>query len=330
MERLITVEEHYNSKAINEKILKVYEEHGTEEEKRSIRMLSGESAQGVTDLGAERAAYMDAHGIDAQVISYASGIPATMEPEFSVELCRDVNNEMAEKAAAYPGRFYLFAHLPLGDGNEAAKELERCVKELGFVGAMISGHYHDIPYDDSLYFPVFEKAQELDVPVYLHPGMVSPAVTEHYYNGNWPQQLTFMFSGFGAGWHYDVGVQVLRMMFAGVFDRLPHLKIMTGHWGELVSFYMYRTDEIPQEITGLKKKISDYFKENIYVNPSGMLYKEQFRYCLDTFGADHITWGEDYPYRRKEDIRSFLEDFDLSDEDREKIAHGNAERLLHI
>ena len=330
MKKLITVEEHYNSKAINEKIRNIFEKHGTAEEKSAVQRASGETAPGVNDLGEDRIAYMDAHGIDTQVISYASGIPATMEPEFSVDLCRDVNNEMAEKAASYPGRFYLFAHLPLGDANEAAKELERSVKELGFVGAMLSGHYHDIPYDNEHYLPIFEKAQELDVPVYLHPGLVSRTITEKYYNGNWSPRAAFMLSGFGVGWHYDVGMQVLRMMMAGIFDRLPDLKIMLGHWGELVSFYMYRTDEIPQEVTGLKKKISDYFKDNIYVNPSGMLYAEQFRYCLETFGADHIMWGEDYPYRKKEDIRSFLENFGLADEDCEKIAHGNAEALLHI
>ena len=330
MERLITVEEHYNSKSVTEKIRKIFEEHGTEEERRTIGAATGDAAPGVTDLGAERIAYMDAHGIDAQVISYASGIPATMEPEYSVELCRDANNDMAAHAAEYPGRFYLFAHLPLGDGEAAAQELERCVKELGFVGAMMSGHYHDIPYDDEHYFPIFAKAQELDVPVYLHPGMVSPKITEHYYQGSWSPRATFMLAGFGVGWHYDVGMQLLRMMMGGVFDRLPELKIMAGHWGELVSFYMYRSDEIPQEVTGLDRKISDYFKQNIWVNPSGMLYPEQFRYCLETFGPDHITWGEDYPYRRKDDIRSFLESFDLTEEDREKIAHGNAEKLLHI
>ena len=204
------------------------------------------------------------------------------------------------------------------------------MKELGFVGAMISGHYHDLPYDDEHYLPIFKKAVELDVPVYLHPGIVSPAITEKYYKGSWSPRAAFLFSGFGVGWHFDVGVQVLRMMMAGVFDKLPELKVMIGHWGELVSFYMYRTDEIPQEITGLKRKFSDYFKKNVYVNPSGMLYGEQFRYCLETFGADHITWGEDYPYRRNDDIRRFLENFDLSEEDKEKIAHGNAERLLHI
>ena len=331
MKKLITVEEHYGSDAVNAKIRKIFEEHGTEEQKNSIgRAVGTASAPGVTDLGAERIAYMDAHGVDAQVISYASGIPATLEPEYSVSLCQDVNNEMAEKAAAYPGRFYLFAHLPHGDGKAAAKELERCVKELGFVGAMLSGHYHDLPYDDPLYYPIFEKAQELDVPVYLHPGLVSPAVTEKYYQGNWSPQATFMLSGFGVGWHYDVGMQVIRMMLSGLFDRLPDLKIMVGHWGELVSFYMYRTDEIPKEVTGVNKNFSEYFKENIYVNPSGMLYGEQFRYCLETFGPDHIMWGEDYPYRRKDGIRTFLENFDLTEEDREKIAHGNAEALLRI
>ena len=125
MKRLITVEEHYSSKAVNERIRKALEKHGTEEAHRLVRLVSGETAPGATDLGAERIAYMDTHGIDTQVISYASGIPATLEPEFSVPFCQDVNNEMAEKAALHPGRFGLFAHLPLGDGKEAAKELER-------------------------------------------------------------------------------------------------------------------------------------------------------------------------------------------------------------
>ena len=319
MEKLITVEEHYNSSVINEEVAKI-----------TGQMFNGDPAPGVNDLGAGRIAYMDEHGIDAQVISYASGMPATFEPAISIPLCKRVNDEMAAKASEYPGRFYLFAHLPLGDGQAAAAELERCVKELGFVGAMISGHYHDLPYDDELYFPIFEKAVELDVPVYLHPGLVSRDITDKYYKGDWSIQTTMLLSGFGIGWHYDVGVQVLRMMLAGVFDKLPDLKIIIGHWGELVSFYMYRSDEIPQEIHGMKKTFSDYFKENIYVNPSGMLYEEQFRYCLATFGADHICWGEDYPYRRKENIRTFLEELDISEEDREKIAHGNLERILHI
>ena len=323
MKRLITCEEHYNSINVNKKVQEILAQR-----QGGPGGAAANPAPNVDDLGEKRIAYMDAHGIDAQVISYTSGFPATFEPEIAIPLCREVNNEMAEKASRYPDRFYLFAHLPLGDGKAAAAELERCVKELGFVGAMISGHYHDLPYDDEHYFPIFEKAQELDVPVYLHPGLVNPVIREHYYKGNWSERITFLLSGFGDGWHYDVGIQIVRMMFAGVFDRLPDLKIMCGHWGELVAYYMYRTDEIPD--TGLKRKISDYFKENVYVNPSGMLYEENFRFCMDTFGPDHITWGEDYPFRLKEDIRTFLEDLDICEEDKEKIAHGNVEKLFHL
>ena len=330
MKRLITVEEHYNSAAIDQKIKEIYEQRA-KEGKAVTKLVFGHNAPGVKELGPERIAYMDAHGVDAQVISYASAIPATLDPvDIAVELCQAVNNEMVKKASAYPNRFYIFAHLPLGDGNAGAKELERCVKELGCVGAMIMGHYHDLPYDDPHYFPIFAKAQELDVPIYLHPGNVSPIIVEKYYQGAWSKQTTALFSMFGVGWHYDVGMQVVRMMLAGVFDKLPNLKIMLGHWGELVSFYMYRMDEVPMSVTGLKKNMSDYFKQNIYVNPSGMLYGDQFRYCLATFGVDHITWGEDYPYRQKEDIRTFLENFDLPAADKEKIAHGNVEKIMHL
>lgn len=329
MKRLITVEEHYVSTSVIEKLKDIYEKYGTEEEKKSIPMLSGVSAPGVTDLGADRIAYMDAHGIDAQVIS-TSGIPASLKPEYAIPLCQDLNNEMAEKTKKYPGRFYNFAHLPIGDAEAAAQELERCVKDLGFVGAMISSHYNGLPYDDPHYLPIFEKAAELDVPIYLHPGFVSPEINKQYYQGSWSKETAFMFAGFGIGWHYDVGDQILRMMLSGLFDKLPNLKIMCGHWGEVVAYFMYRMDEIPQKLTKLNKKISDYFKENIFVNPSGMLYGEQFRFCLETFGPDHIMWGEDYPYRDKKDIRTFLENFDLSDEDKEKIAHGNVERIMHI
>ena len=334
VQKLITVEEHYNSLYMNGKVREILEKTKNHIDMKAPGAGSNQNQPDASDavykLGSDRIAHMDAVGIDAQVISFAGAMPAIMEPEISIPLCRKLNDESAEKAAQYPGRFYFFAHLPLGDGQEAAAELERCVKELGFVGAMITGHYHDLPYDDELYYPIFEKAQELDVPIYLHPGFVSNTITDYYYKGSWSPQVTALLSSLGIGWHYDVGMQILRLMFAGVFDKLPDLKIMTGHWGELVSFYMYRTDEIPQKLTGLNRKISEYFKENIYVNPSGLLYPEQFRYCLDTFGPDHIMWGEDYPYRRKENIRSFLEAYDISDEDKEKIAHLNAEKLLHI
>lgn len=329
--KIITVEEHYNSAAVAEKIKKIHEEHGTEAERAPIgTAVSPAGADGVTEMGPQRIAHMDRQGIDAQVISHAGTVPATLDPVYAVPLCQEVNNEMHRQAKLYPGRFYCFAHLPLGAPEEAARELERCVKQLGFCGAMISGHYHDLPYDDALYFPIFAKAQDLDVPVYLHPGRVDPAIVKRYYAGSWSLRETFELSGFGIGWHYDVGMQAVRMMAAGVFDRLPELKIILGHWGEVVAYYMYRLDEIGTSVSGLERNFSEYFKKNIYVNPSGMMYETQFKFCLENFGADHIMWGEDYPYRTPDNLRTMLETLDISEEDREKIAHGNAERIFHI
>ncbi len=323
--RLITVEEHYESENISEKINKILLE-----KKGKVSYAAGDVISGVTELAEKHIPYMDKRKIDTQVISYVGGLPATMDKEYAVPLCKEVNDEMYGEVLKNPGRFYAFAYLPLSSPEDASIELERCVKELGFVGAILSSHYKDLPYDDAFYLPVFEKAQELDVPVYLHPGMVRKDVVNAYYKGDWDLKITQLLSGFGIGWHYDVGMQAVRMMMAGVFDRLPKLKIILGHWGELVSFFMYRLDEMMDAGVMSGKKFSDYFKENIYVNPSGMLYAEQLRYCLDTFGADHILWGEDYPYRQKENIRTFLEEFDLSEEEREKISHGNAEQLFHI
>ena len=328
--KLITVEEHYSSDEIGDRIREILE-------KRNSPMARATRAPGaadgsfspVSEIGDLRLAFMDRRGIDVQIISYAHVLPAILEPEISVDLCKMVNDDMYEKASKHPDRFKCFAHLPLGDGEAAAAELERCVKELGFVGAMISGHYFNLPYDDPHYYPIYEKAVELDVPIYLHPTMVDPEITEKYYKGNWSDRVTSLFAGQGVGWHYDVGVQLVRMILAGVFDTYPDLKIMCGHWGELVSFYMYRLDNLNNSVS-LKKPISDYFKENFYVNPSGIINEPQFRFCLDTFGVDHIMWGADYPFIDAENVRTMLEGYDLPEEDKEKVAHANAERILHI
>lgn len=324
MKKLICFEEHYSSFAIKKEIQKLSEKKGAAPE------LITETDRLAADLGADRIAYMDKVGIKTQVLSCADEYPALLPAKDAVRLCRELNDEMYRASAEQSGRYLCFASLPLSSPHSAAEELERCVKELRFVGAMLIGHYENRPYDDEWYFPIFKKAAELGVPVYMHPCRVEPAISERYYKGAWSQQAAALFSGFGIGWHYDVGMQLLRMMMAGVLDRLPELKIIIGHWGEVVAYYMYRMDEIPQSVTGLDRPISSYFKENVYVNPSGMMYGEQFRFCLDTFGAEHILWGEDYPYRRPENIGIMLAEFDISEEERDKIAYGNAEKLLRL
>ena len=328
--KLITVEEHYSSQVIGKQIREILERSNSPLAKAANPPKARDSAfDPVNEIGDIRLAYMNSRGIDVQIISYAHVLPGILEPSISIDMCKIVNNDMYEKTSRYPDRFKCFAHLPIGDSDAAVAELERCVRELGFVGAMITGRYFDLPYDDPHYYPVYEKAIELDVPIYLHPTMVDSTIVEKYYKGKWSDRVTSLFAGQGVGWHYDVGVQLVRMILAGVFDRYPQLKIMCGHWGEVVSFFMYRLDDL-NNAADLKKPISDYFKENFYVNPSGIINEPQFRFCLDTFGVDHITWGADYPFIDAENIRTMLEGFDLPQEDKEKIAHGNAERLLHI
>ncbi len=324
MKKLICVEEHYSSETIKEKINKILgkEDFGTAP--------LTETERAAADLGAGRVEYMNSAEISTQILSCADEYPALLAKEHAVSLCREVNDEMHRASMAHPGRYYCLATLPLSAPEDAAAELERCVKSLGFVGAMLIGHFEGRSYADEWYFPIFKKAEELNVPIYMHPCKVDSAVAERYYKGAWSPTAGTLFAGFGIGWHYEVGIEAVRMMLAGIFDRLPRLQIILGHWGEVVAYYMYRLDEVGQSITGLNKSFSRYFKENVYVNPSGMMYEAQFRFCMDTFGAERIMWGEDYPYRKPENITAFLKELDISEEEREKIAYANAEKLFGI
>lgn len=324
MKKLICIEEHYTSERIRAKINKIL---GNED--RGTASLN-QTQLAASDLGEGRIAYMNSAEISTQVLSCADEYPALLAKEHAVPLCREVNDEMHRASTEHPGRYYCFAILPLSAPEEAAAELERCVKTLGFVGAMLVGHFEGRSYSDEWYFPIFKKAEELNVPIYMHPCKVNSAVAERYYKGAWSPTAESLFASFGVGWHYEVGIEAVRMMLAGIFDRLPGLQIILGHWGEVVAYYMYRLDEIGQNITGLNKSFSRYFKENVYVNPSGMMYEAQFRFCMATFGAERIMWGEDYPYRKPENIAAFLQGLDISEEERAKIAYANAEKLFGV
>lgn len=328
MKRLITIEEHFVSEAISKKCTEAILVCGTPEQKRS--RMSGNTDPLCADCGAGRIAYMDAMGIDSQILSYIDQYPSELPARYAIPLCREANDEMYAATQAYPGRLYAFATLPLDSPRAAAQELERTVTNLNFKGALISGFYGEYRLDDAYYDPIWETASRLDVPIYLHPDFPAAGISDYYYRGGWSGQTATLLSGFGIGWHYEIGMQILRMIVGGVFDRYPALKICTGHWGEVVSYHMYRLDEIGRDITGLKKNISAYFKENIYVNPSGMMYEPQLRFCLDTFGEDHILWGEDYPKRMPENIRSMLEKADIPEPVREKLAWKNAQKLFKL
>lgn len=283
------------------------------------------------DRGEARLAGMDANGIAMQVLSL-SDYPQVLAPEQAVPLCQAANDRLASTVRAHPDRFGAFATLPLSDPVSAAAELERVVLRHGFRGALINGRPEAGPrfLDYPSYAPVLSKAHELSVPLYLHPGFPYRAVEEIYYAGFKPV-VGARLATFGWGWHNEAGIHVLRLILSGAFDRYPNLKVIAGHWGEMVPFFLDRLDAaLPPEVTGLKRTISDTFREHIFVTPSGMFMLPHCKFILETLGSDRILFSVDYPYLPNDGAREFLERATISQADRKKIAHENAERLLRL
>ena len=288
-----------------------------------------ESARKAFDMGAARLADMDAAGIDVQVLSYG-GFPQLLPAAQSIELNRAANDRLAAATQAHPTRFAGFATLPWQAPETAARELERAVTQLGFKGALINGRPGDTFLDDPRYEPVLAALSELGVPLYVHPGLPLPAVQAPYYGG-FERELAARLSMFAWGWHNEAGIQVVRMLLAGVFDRHPRLQVISGHWGEMVPFFLQRLeDSIPQEASGLRRPIVQTYREHVYVSPSGMLTMPHFQFVHALMGADRILYSIDYPYQSLDGARAFVENLPISDAEKSSIAHGNAERLFGL
>lgn len=332
--KLITVEEHYMSPQVNAQYMNVMKKIVSPAVRARLNGLQGFLAnnKGISDLGEHRIAAMDKQGVDMQVISYGNNSPMDLPAEAAVPLCRQANDELAAAILQYPQRFAGWAALPVGDPCAAADELSRTVNELGFVGASLNGTYQGRFFDEPEFFPIFKRAAELDVPIYFHPGFPDEMVADYYYKGeNIPQAVSAVFSAYGYGWHVDVGIHMIRMILSGIFNQLPGLKLMTGHWGELVPYYFDRIDEmLPKAITGLDRSFSELYKEHVYITPSGMASRGPAHLAISEMGIDHILWSHDFPYVKRDNVKDFLMELPLSREDKEKIAYKNAEALLKI
>jgi predicted TIM-barrel fold metal-dependent hydrolase len=288
-----------------------------------------EAVAAAREVGANRIAAMDHQGIDMQVVSYASQSQLAPASQ-AVELTRAANDKLAASVHANPKRFAAFATLPWQDPKAAAAELERAVKQLGMVGTLLLGRPGQTFLDDAHYEPVLAKLNELKVPIYLHPGFPLPQVREPYYGGL-DKEVGARLSMFGWGWHNESGIQVIRMILSGKFEQYRDLQVISGHWGEMVPFYLQRMDDtIPQEATRLSRSITEMYKAHVYVTPSGMLNLPHFEFTHKVLGPDRILYSVDYPYLTLTGARDFLENLSISQRDKEKIAHGNAEALLGL
>lgn len=287
----------------------------------------GDGGRRLHDMEAERLAQMAEAGIDIQVLSLTAPGVQNLDPSNATSLQTLANDVLAEAILRHPDRFQGFATLATPAPKAAALELERAVTKLGFNGAMLHGRTRDHNLDHPDFLPIFEAADHLRAPLYIHPQSPPPAVRESYYGG-FIEELDSLFARPGIGWHYETGVQIIRMMLAGVFDRFPNLQIIAGHWGEVILFYLDRIDLLGHAAK-LPRLPSEYFRDHVMVTPSGIFSQRYLRWATEVIGIDRIMFAADYPYAVAESgaAKRFLEEADLGDEECLEIASGNWERL---
>lgn len=288
-----------------------------------------EASKLALDVGDGRIKAMDEAGIQRQVMSYTT--PAQLAPpEQAMALTRTANDRLAAAAAAHPDRLSGFAVLPWQDPPVAASELDRAVSDLGLKGALIVGRPGQTFLDDPRYAPVLSKLSELGVPLYVHPYHPLPQVQEAYYGGFSPEVTSWLSLG-AWGWHNEAGIQVLRLILSGAFEKFPGLQVISGHWGEMVPFYLQRLDDtLPPKTTGLPATITEIYRRHVWVTPSSVGGLPHFEFIHQVIGADRIIWSVDYPYVTMDGTREFVEKLPVSRPDREKIAHRNAEKLFRL
>jgi predicted TIM-barrel fold metal-dependent hydrolase len=276
------------------------------------------------DLGERRLARMDACGIDMQILSLSAPGIEQLDPEIGTDLSRKANDALAAVIEKYPDRFAGYAALAPKDPQAAARELERAVKELGFVGWNTHSNFGDSYLDEDPYRPILEMAANLEVPIYLHPTV--PAI---------PSARTYGFALAGApfGFGFETALCMMRLIYSGVFDRHPNLTVILGHLGEALPFLFTRIDWAyvrpfdPEARPALEKKPAEYLKGNVFVTTSGNYYQPAFMCTAEAWGLDRILLGTDYPYEDPEECMQFLENLPISQPEKENIYYRNAGQL---
>src|SRR5437764_8624196 len=279
------------------------------------------------DVGELRLSEMDEAGIDMQILSHGAPSAQKLTGTDAVDLTRRVNDRLQAVVAANPTHFAAFAALPTSDPKAAAAELERTTK-LGFKGAMIHGLTNGVFLDDKRFWPIFERAQALDVPIYLHPSIPHPAVMDAYYK-DYVKDFPMVIR---AAWGFTVetATQSIRLVLSGVFDAYPRLKIIIGHLGETLPFLVWRIDQSLSRPGGKSMSFRDTFCNHFYITTSGNFSNPALLCCLQEMGVDRILFAVDWPFVANPLGIKWMETVPICDEDKVKILSGNAKRLLRM
>ena len=276
-------------------------------------------------LDEQRVEMMDQAGVDMQVLSLTAPGLEQFDPAKATALAREANDELTEFIARYPDRFKGFAALSPKEPESAAKELERCVKDLGLVGWKTHSNFGDSYLDDQRYWPVLEAAADLGALIYLHP--TAPMISQL-------RRYGFALAGAPFGFGVETAMCTMRLILSGAMDRFPGLKIVLGHLGETLPFILERIDFPyvrphfdPEARPAINHKPSEYIKTRVFVTTSGMPFLPALKCTMEALGSDRILLGTDYPYESMQDAVSFLENAPISSEERDDIYHRNAGQL---
>jgi 2,3-dihydroxybenzoate decarboxylase/5-carboxyvanillate decarboxylase len=283
---------------------------------------------GLLDVEDKRLREMDKYGVDMHLLSLTAPGVQMFDADTACELATVANDRLAEVISRHPTRFAGLASFAPHSPQRAAKEMERAITRLKLNGFMVNSHTHGEYLDDPKYWPILEAAEALDRCVYIHPRAPSDGL----------KGALREYGMDSAMWGYgvEVSTHAVRMMVSGVFDRFPKLRICLGHMGEAVHFWMWRLNFMntrAQKIGRSPKtqlSMAEYFQRNFVITTSGVEDPLALEYSIKKIGADNIMWAIDYPYQPTEPAVMFMDSAPLSDEDKAKIYHGNAERIFHI
>jgi len=283
------------------------------------------------DLDDLRIRHMDESGIDVQLLLFTSSGVNPLPADEARALSVSANDELAAAIARHPTRYAGLAVFAPQDPAHAAKEIERGVGKLGLKGAIFNGHTRGEWLDDPKFWAIFEACEALDVPIYLHPTGIHRDLIKPFVE----RGLDGAVFGFGV----DTALHTLRLIVAGLFDRFPKLKFVLGHMGEALPYWYYRLDYMHgvsvranryPTLKPLKRKISDYLRENVYVTTSGMPAPEPIYLCQQVLGMDHVLYAMDYPYQFVPDEVTMQDDLAIGDADKKAFFQTNAERLFKL
>jgi predicted TIM-barrel fold metal-dependent hydrolase len=297
---------------------------------------SRETVRRLLDVEGGRMQEMDAFGVDVHLLLLTSPGVQMLPPAQAASLAELANDRLADIIGRHPKRFAGLAVVAPQSPVSAAKEIDRAMTKLKLNGIVINSHTNGEYLDEEQYWPILEAAEALDAPIYIHPrsppaGAAAYLAKYHLEDAIW-------------GFQAETGLHGVRLIMRGVFDRFPKLRIVLGHMGEGIPYWLHRLDHMHRASAGsqaaatgamawrpaLKLRPSEYFRQNFLITTSGMNWNASLDFCLRVVGADNIMWAVDYPYQETKDAVPFMDAAPISDADKHKIYHGNAERVFRI